>query len=348
MRTDWWAIRHDALRLREVYDSFDGERDASVLALEAFLAISDGKPAEALPLAEEAILGIDSRRRSASAARFCLPSESPWTNPATSTTHGAGSEKPRTAFENQGDRRSAVDALSEIALTWHRQSEFAQALALQEECLQASRNFGYRQGEAHAWNRIANVQDRLGDYVAALDAHQRSLRLRQTLGDGRGEAASLGNIGNIHIQLGAYDDAIRWYEASITRCREVGFTKQEFAVLGNLGLAYQGKRDWENARRCHEESLVQKEAIGRCSRRGEHPWETWRTSWSSWGRRWPPRKPVSRALTSQPADGGAAQRDAQLADSCSNRQPRRRTFRGYSGGCSCSGDRFSRASVPGA
>lgn len=166
------------------------------------------------------------------------------------------------AFEHSGDLCSALDARSEIALTWHRQSEFVLALSLQQQCLEEAKYLGYPRGEATAWNRIAIAQDRLGDYHEALESHRNSLRIRQTLGDILGEISSLGNIGNVHIQLHAYDEALQWLEASLNRSREAGLQMYYITTLGNKGLALYGKKDLEGARHCQEEVLALKRSLG--------------------------------------------------------------------------------------
>ncbi|MGC4047522.1 MAG: diguanylate cyclase [Armatimonas sp.] len=257
--TSWWNIRHEPEQLK-AWDSEPTEPTPLRLSLTAYCLMQEGRSVDALALAQEAEALPNRPREQDGPVYYTLGIAQAGMGHFDDARRYFGLAT--NAFEQQGDQYSALDARSEIGLTWHRQSEFVRALTLQQQCLEDARYLGHLRGEANAWNRIAIAQDRLGDYHEALESHRCALRIRQTLGDVLGEISSLGNIGNVHIQLRAYEEALQWLETSLNRSREAGLQKMYVTTLGNKGLALYGKEDFMGARQCHEESLALKLALG--------------------------------------------------------------------------------------
>jgi len=119
-----------------------------------------------------------------------------------------------------GDARHLEAQLdNNLALVFHAQGAYAEAIPLHERALAAwTATYGADHPQvAQSLNNLANAHNSRGDRDAALGLHERALAIRsRTLGtDHPLVAASLSNIANIRLSEGRIDDARRLFERAL-------------------------------------------------------------------------------------------------------------------------------------
>ncbi|WP_341720895.1 tetratricopeptide repeat protein [Micromonospora sp. FIMYZ51] len=202
-----------------------------------------------------------------------------------------------------GDGTAEANALTNVAVAYCHQGDFAQASGCLEAALPLFRRADDLRGEARvlgnlgvvqsmagqhetsatyhlqALDRFIRIEDRVGEAntlanlsevnvrlerpEAAIEQLQRALAIFRDLRHGGGEATALNNLGDAYVLLGRYADAVRHYELALTLFRELGERYGECCVLNGLGEALGGQQHRAEAIAHHTEALALATEIGR-------------------------------------------------------------------------------------
>jgi tetratricopeptide (TPR) repeat protein len=160
-----------------------------------------------------------------------------------------------------GDRLAEAWMLNNLGMAYGVQRK-DESVAYLEQALALSRELGNGPGEAQAATNLANTYFRLGNFAEARAAAQRSLDLERRVGNRFGEGIVLGILGCACQELGQYGDAITFLEQALDISRELGDRDFEAETLTDLGEADLSLGRVTSAIGRMEESLAIREGIG--------------------------------------------------------------------------------------
>jgi CHAT domain-containing protein len=144
----------------------------------------------------------------------------------------------------------------------YSQSNFKQALRIDELAKFIAEQIGDKEGIAQALNDMAAVQDFQGNYSLALEYFQRSLVLRKALGNKVNMAISLANLGSVYGSQGNYRLASEYYQKALAEFELVGHNVGLGAVLNSIGNTYFFQRNNGLAMENYEKALKNFQAAG--------------------------------------------------------------------------------------
>jgi DNA-binding SARP family transcriptional activator len=159
-----------------------------------------------------------------------------------------------------GDRLAEAWMLNNLGMA-HGVQRRDESVAYLEQALALSRELGNGPGEAQAATNLANTYFRLGNFAEARAAAQRSLDIERRVGNRFGEGIALGILGCACQEVGQYDEAIRFLEQALDISRERGDRDFEAETLTDLGEADLGLGRVTAAIGRMEESLAIRESI---------------------------------------------------------------------------------------
>jgi len=160
-----------------------------------------------------------------------------------------------------GERLAEAWMLNNLGMAYGVQ-RLPESLACFEQALALSRELGNGPGEAQAVTNIANTYFRLGNFAEARGAALRSLDIERKVGDRFGEGIALGILGSACRELGGYDEAIHYLQQALDISRELGDRDGEAECLKDLGEAYLGLGRMKDAIGRMEDALAIWESIG--------------------------------------------------------------------------------------
>lgn len=145
--------------------------------------------------------------------------------------------------------------------------EFAQAHAINAECLTQLRLTGDLPEIASSLMYLSNTSFYVGDLAEARQMNEEALAIWHSLGNAIAAGNVIGNLGSFACMTGDYETAERYGRQCMEMCR-AGNDRQNLAgELGNLGQLAALRGDWEAARALNTESLELRREIG--DRNGE-------------------------------------------------------------------------------
>ena len=151
-------------------------------------------------------------------------------------------------FEELGDQACQSDVYYYLAMTFHTEVRYAEALTHLQQAVNLARNGGYPPGLAAALNGLGWVHALDGNAEEALTYSEQSLPLFQDLGDLWGEAAALDTIGYAHHRLGHYQQAASYFNRSLAIYRQLGHLYSQALAYDHLGDALHAAGDTTQAR----------------------------------------------------------------------------------------------------
>jgi tetratricopeptide (TPR) repeat protein len=160
-----------------------------------------------------------------------------------------------------GDRLAEAWMLNNLGMAYGVQRR-DESVTYLEQALALSRELGNGPGEAQAATNLANTYFRLGNFAEARAAAQRSLDIERRVGNRFGEGIVLGILGCACQELGQYGEAIRFLEQALDISRELGDRDFEAETLTDLGAADLGLGRVTAAIGRMEESLAIRQDIG--------------------------------------------------------------------------------------
>jgi tetratricopeptide (TPR) repeat protein/transcriptional regulator with XRE-family HTH domain len=166
-----------------------------------------------------------------------------------------------------GDPRGQSAALGNLGLTYCAWGRYPEALSCEQECLGIYRAMGDRRGQAIGLINIGIVHQRLGRYAEAIACQQESVSLFRELGDRQGEAWSLTNLGVACVDAGRHAEAVPHLQEGLAIARELGHPQGQANSLNGLGQAYEGLGRAADAIECQVQSLAIFRDLG--DRRGQ-------------------------------------------------------------------------------
>ncbi|HEX6733075.1 MAG TPA: CHAT domain-containing protein, partial [Pyrinomonadaceae bacterium] len=144
----------------------------------------------------------------------------------------------------------------------YSQSNYKQALRIDELAKSIAEQIGDTEGIAQAFNDMGAVQDSQGNYGLAIEYFQRSLVLRKTLGDKVNMAISLANLGSVYGSQGNHRLASEYYQKALVEFELVKHNVGLGAVLNSIGNTYFFQGNYGLASENYEKALKYFQAAG--------------------------------------------------------------------------------------
>jgi DNA-binding SARP family transcriptional activator len=160
-----------------------------------------------------------------------------------------------------GDRLAEAWMLNNLGMAYGVQ-RMEESVTYLEQALDLSRELGNGPAEAQAATNVANTYFRLGNYAEARIAAERSIDIERKVGNRFGEGIGLGILGCACRELGEFGAAIEFLQQALAISRELGERDFEAETLTDLGEAYLGLGQLAYATNCLEDSLAIRESIG--------------------------------------------------------------------------------------
>ena len=179
--------------------------------------------------------------------------------------HGAAEpllEQALALFQEVGDLRNAVFALSELGWLALQRRDHLQAFRLCELSLTTARALGDPRAISGALNTLGGVADGAGDHTRARNLHAEALALRRTLGDPLLVANSAYNLGVAGFRDGDLPAAGEAFSECLALAREIGDSVHIAGALCCLGEVALEQGELELAEERLRESIAIFETLG--------------------------------------------------------------------------------------
>lgn len=141
-------------------------------------------------------------------------------------------------------------AYSIMGLLMYYEGRFDEALAYQEQALEADLRSNDLKDIAGTYTDIANLYADKGDLKQAIEYYTKALSTAEQLNDSMLLAKSLGNIGSIYHELEDTDNALKYYQHTIditATLKASGVPQTRMIVLANMSLIYKDQGELDQA-----------------------------------------------------------------------------------------------------
>jgi len=159
-------------------------------------------------------------------------------------------------FEKVGSSDDVANAKSDLAIVFHAQGNYSEAIALLNEVYQMDLAAGDKRSQSSSLNNIGRMYVDWKKYETGLEYYFRSVQLLDTIADKEVLGIRYNNIGMVYQLMAKHRDAITWLE----KARKIDEKEKNSIKLGirhfNLGNSYLALRDFQNARINLEKSLA--------------------------------------------------------------------------------------------
>lgn len=166
------------------------------------------------------------------------------------------------SFERQGDRASAISALSNLGLVDDAIGRIDEALDCYRRGLGAAREMGLKDVELALLGNIAGSYQNLGRYAEALETNEQVLAEAEDLGNAPFAALARTNLGDLYGELGQGDRAALELERAVEATRDMGNVDAEVRALSHLGKCHEKSGRLDRALECYERALDVREVTG--------------------------------------------------------------------------------------
>lgn len=161
-----------------------------------------------------------------------------------------------TLRRTHGDKTGVVVSLNNLGFLAENQGDYRTARSLYEETLTRSREIDYKLYIAISLINLGRLLHALGEYALARVYAEESLARNRAMDNQWGIALALDNVGNLALIAGEYPAARTYYEEALAIRRGFGGKWGIATSLQNLGEIDQRQGKYDAARRYYEESLA--------------------------------------------------------------------------------------------
>jgi CHAT domain-containing protein/tetratricopeptide (TPR) repeat protein len=207
---------------------------------EAVWLFLDGRAAEAAPLLDAGLAGLDTAKHSPD---LCMR---------------AVLLKIRL---EEGDRFRVGRALNNIGEAFRNLGRYSEALKAYEQALAIAQEVGDQKGEGIALNNTGLVFGNQGRYAEAQKTLQQALLIRREVEDRAGEGDTFNNIGIVYHYQGRYSEALEAYGQALAIAGEVEDRDKEGNALNNIGEVYRMQGRYGEALDALQQALAIAQAI---------------------------------------------------------------------------------------
>lgn len=159
-------------------------------------------------------------------------------------------------FEKTGRTDDVANAKSDLAIVFHAQGNYSEAIALLNEVYQMDLESGDKRSQSSSLNNIGRMYVDWKKYETGLDYYFRSIQLLDTIADMEMLGIRYNNVGMVYQLMAKHRDAIEWLE----KARKIDEKLKNSIKLGirhfNIGNSYLALSDYQNARINLEKSLA--------------------------------------------------------------------------------------------
>ncbi|HRW06895.1 MAG TPA: tetratricopeptide repeat protein [Caldilineaceae bacterium] len=160
-----------------------------------------------------------------------------------------------------GDKTGVAVSLNNLGFLAERQGDYRTARSLYEETLALSREIDYKLYIAISLINLGRLHHVLGEYTATRVYAEESLARNRAMDNQWGIALSLDLFGHLLLAAGDYPTARKYYEEALVIRQDFGGKWGIATALRNLGEIHQRQGEYAAARTCYEESLALQKEI---------------------------------------------------------------------------------------
>ncbi len=159
-------------------------------------------------------------------------------------------------FEKVGNSDGLADVKNDLAVVFHDQGKYPEAISLFNEVYQMDLAAGDKRNQSSSLNNIGRMYVDWKKYETGLEYYFRSIQLLDTIADKEVLGIRYNNIGMVYQLMGKHREAIIWFE----KARKIDQEENNSIKLGirfcNIGNSYLALGDFKNARINLEKSLA--------------------------------------------------------------------------------------------
>ncbi|MEZ4619890.1 MAG: tetratricopeptide repeat protein [Caldilineaceae bacterium] len=160
-----------------------------------------------------------------------------------------------------GDKTGVAVSLNNLGFLTERHGDYRVARSLYEETLALSREIDYKLYIAISLINLGRLYHVLGEYAATRVYAEESLARNRAMDNQWGIALSLDLFGHLLLAAGDYPTARKYYEEALVIRQDFGGKWGIATSLRNLGEIHQRQGEYAAARTCYEESLALQKEI---------------------------------------------------------------------------------------
>lgn len=134
--------------------------------------------------------------------------------------------------------KGLFDATNNLGILFYRTSQYTQAVACFNECLNIADKIGDLGRKAAALSNIGLVYAELSQYQRSIDFHQQALRIREKRNDTMAIALSLNNLGMTYHARGDWNVALNYYQKAIRMLEFTPYKNVLANTYNNVGQLY--------------------------------------------------------------------------------------------------------------
>ncbi|MEZ4867603.1 MAG: tetratricopeptide repeat protein [Caldilineaceae bacterium] len=160
-----------------------------------------------------------------------------------------------------GDKTGVAVSLNNLGFLAENQGDYRTARSMYEETLALSRAIDYKLYRVISLINLGRLLHALGEYTSARDYAAEGLALNRVMGNQWGIALSLDNLGNLALSQGDYPAARGYYEEALAIRQGFGGKWGIATSLQNLGELNQRQGHYAVAQTLYAESLALRKEI---------------------------------------------------------------------------------------
>jgi signal transduction histidine kinase/Tfp pilus assembly protein PilF len=159
-------------------------------------------------------------------------------------------------FEKAGKSDDVANVKSDLAIVFHAQGNYSEAIALLNEVYQMDLTSGDKRSQSSSLNNIGRMYVDWKKYETGLEYYKRSVQLLDTIADFEVLGIRYNNIGMVYQLMEKHREAITWFE----KAQKIDEKEKNSIRLGiryfNIGNSYLALKNYQKARINLEESLA--------------------------------------------------------------------------------------------
>ena len=161
-----------------------------------------------------------------------------------------------------GSQRGIARSYNIIGVSFHRRSDFNEALKFYNKALNLFEKIGDKNKIATSKHNIGGINEKLGNYDLALKYYYEALNIWEKENDKIHLSASYNNIGIIYEKQGSYERALEYNLKSLQIKEEIGDKYGASISHNNIGIIYANQGNNDLALEYYLKALTIKEEIG--------------------------------------------------------------------------------------
>lgn len=138
----------------------------------------------------------------------------------------------------------------------YKKGEFQSAIAHLQHAVTGYEKSGSQQGIASSHHWLGNSYYAISEFNRALEDYVKAYAIREKTGDKKGMAIMLANIGNIYYDQQEYEKAIEYHTRALALKKDLSDERSLAVSYNNIGNNYAGLKQYDEARKFYKDALA--------------------------------------------------------------------------------------------